>query len=146
MGKTRSWLAVAAVASALLAPAVAEAQWLGGTPYTGGPWGGGPWGYPNGNGYNGYGSGWGRGNGNLRFSADLGVGQRLGQSMEQLQQSVGRRRRPLGGSPWGGNPMGGSPWGGGPGAEALGRKSLGRRSDGRNSHGWRTLGRKSPGW
>ena len=114
MGKTRSWLAVAAVASALLAPVVAEAQWVGGTPYTGGPWGGGPWGYPNGNGYNGDGSGLGpKATATSCSSADLGgVGNGWGNPWNSYS------------SPWGGGPWGGSPWGGSgaavPGAEALG--------------------------
>jgi hypothetical protein len=41
----KSWLATAAVASALFGSTAAQAQWWGGTPYTGGSQGGGPRGY-----------------------------------------------------------------------------------------------------
>ena len=54
MRKIKTWLTAAAIASTLLTPLVAEAQWWGGSPWSGGPQGGGPWGAP-GYGYNGYG-------------------------------------------------------------------------------------------
>ena len=69
----KSWLATVAVASALLGATAAQAQWWGGTPYTGGSQGGRPRGYPyNYNGWNNNSGGQGWGNGNMNLSTDIG--------------------------------------------------------------------------